>query len=223
MSDNVQEAKLTLREERAEVTRRRIADAAEALFANDGYGATTLRAIAARAGVAVQTVYAVYGSKAGILDTLRERVVHDPQAEALFGAVLAEPNAARRLALFARSIRTRWEQGATILMIHRDAAMTDPAVRTGVERVLARRRAGIGQLAEALAPNLVAGLDASRASGILDALTLPEVWAELREIHGWTADEYEAWLWHGLVQQLLGAGTDEDGTQSRSIDKADSV
>ncbi len=54
----------------AEVTRRRIVAAARVLFARDGYGATTLRGIATEAGVAVQTVYAVYGSKAGTLAAL---------------------------------------------------------------------------------------------------------------------------------------------------------
>ncbi len=152
MTDSAQEGRLTLREERAQVTRRRIADAAETLFANDGYGATTLRAIASRAGVAVQTVYAVFGSKAGILEALRERVVHDPEAEALFSAALEEPRARLRMELFARSIRRRWEHGATILIIHRDAALTDPAVRTGVEGVLLRRRAGLRDLASAWLP-----------------------------------------------------------------------
>ncbi len=54
----------TLREERAQVTRRRIADAARRLFFRDGYAATTIARIATEADVAVQTVYAVYGSKA---------------------------------------------------------------------------------------------------------------------------------------------------------------
>lgn len=207
MTENAQEGRLTLREERAQVTRRRIADAAETLFANDGYGATTLRAIASRAGVAVQTVYAVYGSKAGILEALRERVVRDPQAEAQFSAALSEPRARPRIALFARSIRTRWEHGATILMIHRDAALTDPNVRAGVERVLLRRRAGLRDLASALAPDLVAGLEPTRAVAILDALTMPELWAGLVDVHGWTPDEYESWLVGFLRQQLLGQPT----------------
>jgi len=203
MSEFAQEHRLSLREERAEVTRRRISDAAQALFARDGYGATPLRKIAAEAGVAVQTVYAVFGSKSGILEGLLARVVHDPEAERLFADAMSEPRAEERLALFARSIRLRWEHGASIIIIHRDAALTDPGVRAGVERVLERRRAGLRSLTDALEPDLARGLDPVRAAAILDALTLPELWSELLDIHGWSADEYERWLSALLTRQLL--------------------
>lgn len=204
MSDIVQATRPSLREERAEVTRRRIVQAARVLFARDGYAATTLRAIASEAGVAVQTVYAVYGSKAGVLRALRESVLHQPEAEASFAAAVAEPAPRRRLELVARSIRQRWEQGADIAGIHQAAALTDPGIRDELEDVLRRRRAGLDLLARALEPDLAPGLDPHRAGAILDALTLPELWAELIDLHGWTPDQYEAWLRGVLVQQLLG-------------------
>ena len=70
----------TLRQEHAQLTRERIADAARKLFARNGYAATTLSEVASEAGVAVQTIYAVYVSKAGILDALREAVMAQPEA-----------------------------------------------------------------------------------------------------------------------------------------------
>ncbi|HEY6013057.1 MAG TPA: helix-turn-helix domain-containing protein, partial [Candidatus Limnocylindrales bacterium] len=79
----------SLRAERAAVTRRRILEAARRRFADAGYGATTLREIAVAAGVAVQTVYAVFGSKASILRALRESVVDDPAAAEAYGAAIA--------------------------------------------------------------------------------------------------------------------------------------
>ncbi len=57
--------------------------------------------------------------------------------------------------------------------------------------------------------DLVAGLVAARATTILDALTLPELWAELVGIHGWKPDGHEAWLRRVLSQQLLGGGPEE--------------
>ena len=131
----------TLRDERAQVTRGRIADAARRLFLRDGYAATTLAAIAAEADVAVQTVYAVYGSKAGVLRTLRESVMYQPRAEALFAEAIVEPSAPRRLVLFARSIRQRWESSVDVVAIHRDAGTADPEIRAGVAATLERRRA----------------------------------------------------------------------------------
>ena len=194
----------TLRAERAAVTRRRIAEAARALFSQQGYGATTLTAIAVEAGVAVQTVYAVYGSKAGILRALREEVLRQPEAEALYEGAIQAPSAERKVALFARSIRRRWEYGHDVVAIHADAASTDPTLRIEVDQVLAIRRAGIGRLAQSLVPRLAASVDVARATAILDSLTLPEVYREFVDVQGWTPDEFEAWLDSTLRQQLLG-------------------
>jgi len=196
----------TLRDERAQVTRRRIADAARTLFRSRGYGATTLQAIADEAGVAVQTVYAVYGSKAGILGELRESVLRQPEADALFEEALREPEAEAKLKLFARSIRRRWEFGHDVVEIHRDAAAMDASVRAGVEHALATRRAGIDRLAQTLEGQLAPGIDVARASAVIDALTLPEVYAELSDVAHWDADEFEQWLARTLRNQLLVGG-----------------
>ena len=146
--------KPSLRVERAQVTRTRIADAARTLFSTRGYGSTTLTAIASEAGVAVQTVYAVYGSKAGILRALREAVLRQPDAEALFEEAMRQRDPDGQLQLFARSIRQRWEHGHDVVAIHQDAAATDPTLRREVEAVLAIRRNGIGRLAGSLEPAL---------------------------------------------------------------------
>ena len=195
----------SLRAEQAAVTRRRIADAALALFAAKGYAATTLREVAAEAGVAVQTVYAVFGSKSSILRVLRERLVHDPAADAAFAAAVAEADAGTALALFAHSIRLRWETGHDIRPVHADAAAADTSLRNDVDAVLGARRRGIGELARSLAQARPT-IDPSRAAAVIDALTLPEVYAELVRIHDWSADAYEAWLAAMLQRAVLAAG-----------------
>lgn len=194
----------TLRAERAGVTRARIAAAARDLFTTRGYGSTTLTAIAQEAGVAVQTVYAVYGSKVGILRALREDLRHQPDAEAAYVAALHAPSAAEALSLFARSIRERWEDGHDIVMIHADAAAADPTIRQEVEAVLAVRRAGIARLAESLRGHRAPGVNRARAAAMIDALTLPEVYRELVEVEGWSPAEYEAWLSATLRHAVLG-------------------
>ena len=196
-------ARLTLRDERAQVTRRRIADAARGLFRTRGYGATTLQAVAEEAGVAVQTVYAVYGSKAGILHELRDTVLRQPGAEALYEDAMREINGGRKLELFASSIRRRWESGHDVVAIHRDAGATDPTVRDEVEQVLSMRRRGIARLAQSMEGELAPGTDVAHATAVIDSLTLPEVYAELTEIGGWSADEFERWLATCLKDQLL--------------------
>lgn len=196
----------TLRDEHAQLTRRRIAEAARRLFASGGYSATTLAEIAAEAGVAVQTVYAVYVSKAGIMDALREAVMAQPEARDLYRQAMAAPTAALCLDMFARSIRWRWEQSADVTRIFRDAGAADVRIREGLAATLEQRRQGIRALAERLGADLRPGVEVATAAAILDALTLAEVYAELVEVQGWTADAYEAWLVAILSRELLGVG-----------------
>ncbi|MEX2547834.1 MAG: helix-turn-helix domain-containing protein [Chloroflexota bacterium] len=192
----------SLRAERAAVTRRRIAEAARGLFATRGYGATTLREIAAAAGVAVQTVYAVFGSKANILRELREGLVTDPAADAAFRAALDASSPPAALDLFARSVRLRWETGHDIVAIHLEAGSTDPTIRVEVEAVLSARRRGIGRLAGSVA-GLEPSLDVREVMAVLDGLTLPEIYAELVGVHGWSAEAYESWLAEALRRLVL--------------------
>ena len=57
-----------LREQQAERTRVLIAEAARSRFLEAGWAGTSVRSVAAAAGVSEATVYAVYGSKAGLAD-----------------------------------------------------------------------------------------------------------------------------------------------------------
>ena len=63
------------RTEQAKATRRAILEAAQRLFLSNGYGTTSIRMIAEEAGVAVQTVYAVFGNKRQLVIELLENAV----------------------------------------------------------------------------------------------------------------------------------------------------
>jgi TetR/AcrR family transcriptional regulator, regulator of autoinduction and epiphytic fitness len=203
---NVKSPAGSIRAERAAVTSRRILDAARRRFGDAGYAATTLREIASEAGVAVQTVYAVFGSKANILRALRASVVTDPAASEAYTAALAATARDEALASFARSIRLRWEAGHDIVMIDSNAAAADPDVRREVEAANAMRRGGIARLARRL-DELERGLDPRRVEALLDALTLTSVYERLVSHHGWSCDAYEEWLADTLRRDLRGPTT----------------
>src|SRR5215218_5867466 len=120
------------RQEQAKTTRREILEAAQRLFISRGYGATSIRAIAEEAGVAVQTVYAVFGNKRQLVIELTENAVtgdDDPAAvterpEAQ--AIRAEPSARRRAQLDAALSRKIIERVLPIFKITSDAAAVDP-------------------------------------------------------------------------------------------------
>jgi AcrR family transcriptional regulator len=64
-----------LRQARKEATRRRVLDAARDLFEEIGYEATTIRAVASRAGVAVGSVFTGFSSKAHMLgEVMQDRL-----------------------------------------------------------------------------------------------------------------------------------------------------
>ena len=63
------------RQAQARETRQSILDAALELFVASGYAARSIQAIAERAAVAVQTVYAVFGTKRELLRQLIESTI----------------------------------------------------------------------------------------------------------------------------------------------------
>lgn len=205
----------SVRAERATLTERRILTAARSLFAEHGYGATTLRQVADEAGVAVQTVYAVHRSKPNILRALRESVRDDPDADQAYRTALAEQDPGRALDLFARSIRLRWAAGADIVTTHVEAASVDPEVRAELATVLEARQAGIAQLARSVTAVARDMGDATRIASIIDALTLPEPYRALIEVHGWSPDAYERWLALTLRASILDSGSGPSADRHR--------
>src|SRR6516225_3855415 len=87
-----------IRQRQAEETRRRIAEAARRLLLTKGYAGTTIEAVARKAGVAPQTVYAVFHSKRGILTDLMDRATFGPAYRDLVEQALntEEPSALER-------------------------------------------------------------------------------------------------------------------------------
>jgi AcrR family transcriptional regulator len=85
------------RQQRAAQTRARMIDAAYRLFTERGYPATTMADIAAEAGVAVQTLYFTFGTKAELLQTVYERAVAGdagtpPEQQPWYARIVATPD-----------------------------------------------------------------------------------------------------------------------------------
>lgn len=203
--DNVKrQTKLTLRQRQAQITRDLIVKAAQALFLELGYTSTTIEVIAEQAGVAVSTVYAVFGSKRGILRAIRESwhgrshirevVYGDP------GTALPE----ERLEQLAQATRQQWETGAEMIAIYTGASHADPDAAAELTEALEGRRRSMQHFAHNLEAHLRPGLNVDQAAAILQALCLPEVFNELVRNSGWSTDTYQLWLAKALKRELLG-------------------
>ena len=198
-----QEAGLTHRQRQALQTRRLIVDAATKLFLERGYGVTTMEAIAAEAGVAVSTVYAIFKNKRAFLRELRSGLLDQARTREIHEEARKQRDPELRLEMIAHQSRRQWEFGRSMIAIHEGAAAVDLEAAAEVREAQAGRRwimnRFVGEMKDALRPDL----DAGRAAAILLALAQPEVYRELVEVAGWSPDQYEAWLAETLKEQLL--------------------
>ena len=193
----------TWRQRQAQATRRQIAGNAQDLFLAQGYATTTIEAIAERAGVAVSTVYSIFGSKRGILRAIREAWHEGSNIREVAYGTPVDSESLDRLTQLAEATRRQWETGSAILAIYKGAAAADPEAAAELASALAGRREGLHVFVDSIAPHLRPGLSVARATAIVRALSLPELYDELVTHAGWTPEEYEGWLLQALSRELL--------------------
>jgi AcrR family transcriptional regulator len=200
-----------LRAEQAAQTRLRILEASGDLFAERGYGATTIDAVAARAGVAVDTVYAIFGTKKGMLSALIDlRVTGSGEgSDVLAGegprALRTVANQQQMLAGFAADIVPRIERVRPIDDVMQSAGAIDVEIAELRARMQENRFSKLRTFIEWLAANgpLRRDVDVDGAATIAWTLTSPEVNRLLRDVRGWSAERYQEWLTATLVRLLL--------------------
>src|SRR4028118_2077596 len=126
-----QEARLTHRQRRAPQRRRRIVDAAIRLFLERGYGLTTMEAIAAEAGVAVRTVYAIFKNKRAFLGEIRSALLDQARTREIHEEARQQHDPERRLEMIAYQNRCQWEFGGGTIGTHEGAAEVGTAAHGG--------------------------------------------------------------------------------------------
>jgi AcrR family transcriptional regulator len=194
----------TLRQRQAQATANMIVAAAKALFLEQGYTGATIEAIAERAGVAVSTVYAIFGSKRGILRAIRSAWHEISRIRDVTYGDPGEERPEDRLQKLAQATRQQWETGAEVTAIYNGAAAADPEAAAELSEALMGRRKAMENFAKSLEQYLRPGLDTTRATAILLALCLPEVFNELVRNSNWSAEAYQVWLSQTLKRELLG-------------------
>ena len=201
----------TRRARKAQATRERILDAAEALFVRDGYAATTITAVADQADVAVQTVYAVFGTKRAILsELLAARVTGDDGGTGLtdrdeWRAMEAETDPGRQLKLLAAIATRIGERMGALYNVLAGASGSDPEVADMHRRQQQRRHDDQRRVVRSLARKdaLRPGLSEARATDIMWAVANPATHRSLVAERRWSPSEYERWLADVLSCSLL--------------------
>lgn len=202
----------SLRAEQARQTRERVLVAAGQCFAENGYATTSLRSIAARAGVSVETVQ-LNGPKVDLLLAASELAFageegrHSLLEREAFRRILELRDPARILAEVAEFFTTANAASARLMAAFEAAAQSDQrvaVVRAGLDqRARADALAGVELFASLGAP-LLPGRTHQQVADEVWFLAMPHHYLRLVEDAGWSPTDYREWLHRGLRAVVLG-------------------
>jgi len=194
-----------IRQRQADETRARIVAAARKLLEEHGYAGMTMGAVAKKAGVAVATVYAVFGSKTGIFSAILDAARFDESYRSLVRDAMQASDPRERMRFPARIARRIYESEHSVLDLLRGAGAVAPALaESESKRECTRYDAQAGMIQFLVrSRSLRRGLDAQRARDILWSLTSRDLYRLLVQERGWTAQQYEDWLANTLVEALV--------------------
>jgi TetR/AcrR family transcriptional regulator, regulator of autoinduction and epiphytic fitness len=201
------------RQAQARATRLRAIEAAQRLFTEHGYPATTIEAIAEAADTPLPTLYRLFGSKRALLGAVLDTAFGGDDQPIAFAdrpavrAARAEPDPVKMVTAFARIAREFMERSSPILHVLATAAQVDPDAAGLLAEIRRQRHTGQSRIVAALQARgaLDPGLDISEAADMVYALLSPDVHRILTVERGWPAGRYERWIARSL-SALLPAG-----------------
>jgi AcrR family transcriptional regulator len=197
--------KSPVRERQAGDTRRRIVAATRRLLQSEGYAGMTIEAIAKRADVSTQSVYAIFKSKTGILIELLNEAAFTPDYEETVRQAMGAREPEARLRIAARIARQIHDaQNATFDLLRGAGVVAPELAKLEQQREdvrYERQEQMIVSLREA--GRLRTGLDHETARDIFWMFTGGDVYRMLVRERGWSSQLYQDWLGETLVEALL--------------------
>lgn len=200
-----------LRAARAAQTRRAIVDAATRSFVADGYGATTIDAIAAAAGVSRKTVFTSIGGKAELLKIALDWAVAGDDGDAALvdrprlKAILARRDPVVLLTEWAALIADVDVRVAGVFRAIEVATETEAAARHLLDNSQRQRLAGARVVVKRLAAldALPPDVSPDDATDLAWLATDPTLYDRMVNVRGWSVGRFSAWLGRFLVSQVL--------------------
>lgn len=198
------------RTEAARQTRTAVVQAARELFVRDGYESTSVAAIAERAGVSVDTVYASVGRKPEVVRAVIDDLLGEGRGEvpAEGRGYVEEIRAARtaraKLETYAMALGRLQPVLAPLVAALRDAGQRDEACRQAWSELVGRRAQNMRLLAADLRSTgeLRADIDDQAVADIVWATNSHEYYLLLAS-RGWAARRYAEHLADLWVRLLL--------------------
>ena len=196
------------RREAASRNRDAVLTACRELLFQDGFHATTVRAVAERAGVSVETVYKTFGGKPGLVKALWDITLAGddepvPMADRpQMQEILRTSELGAKLRLYAAFVRGIHERITPLFTLLTQAGPeVGEVLETGERERLTGVTAFITHLGEAGA--LSQRADPAHLADALWALAGPQLYTQLTAGRGWSPDTYQEWLAATLTATLL--------------------
>lgn len=195
----------------AAATRSAVLQAARELFTERGYAGTPVSAIAARAGVAVDTVYAAAGRKPALMRELVETAISGadtavPAEQRYYVRRVREaPTARAKIAAYTAAMAGIAARMLPVQRALAEAALDDPDCGALRAEISARRAANMRLFAADLRATgeLREDLDDDAVADVIWSMNAPEYQALLIGERGWTPERYGAWLADAWTRLLL--------------------
>ena len=194
-----------LRAEQAELTRLRIAHAARACFVERGWAGTSVRSVAVAAGVSEATVFAVYGTKAGLAISLVDSADADAGIEqTLRELTRADGDPRAQLTALIRFERRLFEKAGDALRVIVEGQRNEPALQ-------AAQREGRGRgeqtrrsiFADWPSTAFRAGVTLDRALDLFAVTVSIQTYDIATQERGWTPAATEEWWIADLGEAIL--------------------
>ncbi len=199
------------RRARAEATRLEVVAAAHDLFVAQGYAATTIGDIGAAVQVSPPTIYAAFGSKAGLLkrcidvalagDPADIPVADRPLSEWVYEA--GDP--VELLGRYATMMGVLASRAAPIYDVLVRAADAEPELRELLADLEAQRHRAAGMVADAVVERggMAPGRAVKTARDVIWLLNDPTVYTKLTARRSWSHSQYVAWARDSLIKLVL--------------------
>jgi AcrR family transcriptional regulator len=184
-----------LRARSARETRATILAAARTLFAERGYARTSVAAVAAAAGVALNTVYTSVGGKPALVLALAVDASADELIEASLDRIGSLTDGREILREAAEGTGEVTRRQAATLGVLLESSTSEPAVAAAAEVAVGRYRARLARVADRLMRigALREGVDQARAEEILWFYFGTSAWTAVRDLD-WTWPDATDWL-----------------------------
>ncbi|MBA2369904.1 MAG: TetR/AcrR family transcriptional regulator [Candidatus Protochlamydia sp.] len=186
-------------------TRSQILKAAKQLFQNRGFDRVTIGMLAEDAGVSMPTIYAIFKSKRGVLQSLIDEALPAEQFTELVDVSMQELSPRKRLSITAKLSRQIYDAERGLMDFLRGASLVVPKFKELEQEREQRRYKRQGEYVKKLMQDraLIKGLTIQKARDILWALTGRDMYRMLVIERAWSSDEYEKWLREILATSLL--------------------